>query len=305
MESTPKASLTKQRLSDYVSATNISLNRLCRQIGAKGYSPAVLSNYLNDKYTGDVSKLETELTAFLDREAERKLKRKREIPFVETAAAKRILAGLRMAHLDGEIAVVTGGAGLGKTTALKEYARVYRDVIIVEADLSLSNKAALAAIAKAIGSDQVGSVNAVFNEVVSKLKDTGKLIIIDEAEHLPTRALDLVRRINDLTGCGIALVGLPRLIHNLKGKRGEHAYLYSRVGFVISIRELEGEDVEKIVSTYYPGSNGVWQEFASQCDGNARRLSKLLYRTDAIAQSSGGKNIGRQTVKMAAEMLVK
>ena len=302
---------TKQRLDDYVSATNISLNKLSRQIGQKGYSSAVLSTYLNGRYGGDVAKLETEIEAFLDREAERKLKRKREIPFVETAAAKRILAGLRMAHLDGEIAVVTGGAGLGKTTALKEYARVYRDVIIVEADLSLSNKAALAAIAKAIGSDQVGSVNAVFNEVVSKLKDTGKLIIIDEAEHLPTRALDLVRRINDLTGCGIALVGLPRLIHNLKGKRGEHAYLYSRVGFVISIRELEGDDVEKIVNTYYPGMddrssvNGVWQEFASQCDGNARRLSKLLYRTDAIAQSSGGKNIGRQTVKMAAEMLVK
>lgn len=301
---------TKQRLDDYVSATNISLNKLSRQIGQKGYSSAVLSTYLNGRYGGDVAKLETEIEAFLDREAERKLKRKREIPFVETAAAKRILAGLRMAHLDGEIAVVTGGAGLGKTTALKEYARVYRDVIIVEADLSLSNKAALAAIAKAIGSDQVGSVNAVFNEVVSKLKDTGKLIIIDEAEHLPTRALDLVRRINDLTGCGIALVGLPRLIHNLKGKRGEHAYLYSRVGFVISIRELEGDDVEKIVNTYYPGMddrssvNGVWQEFASQCDGNARRLSKLLYRTDAIAQSSF-KNINRQTVKMAAEMLVK
>ena len=45
------------------------------------------------------------------------------------------------------------------------------------------------------------------NEVVNKLNNSGRLLIIDEAENLPYRALEITRRIHDKTAVGVLLVG--------------------------------------------------------------------------------------------------
>ena len=57
--------------------------------------------------------------------------------------------------------------------------------------------------------------------IVKKLKGSGRMIIIDEAEHLPYKALELLRRVHDKAGMGVLLVGLPRLIHKIMEGRGE------------------------------------------------------------------------------------
>jgi DNA transposition AAA+ family ATPase len=41
---------------------------------------------------------------------------------------------IRLAHLDGEINVLYGAAGLGKTMILREYASRHRDALLIEAD---------------------------------------------------------------------------------------------------------------------------------------------------------------------------
>ena len=290
----------KQQLSDFLEENGYSINRVARQIGKRGYSAAVISQYLRDKYSGDVKTLEAEIESFLRREEEKKERGRREIPFVETLAARKIFSALRLAHLEGEIVIIYGRAGLGKTTALKRYAEEYHDAILIEADLSYTTKSLLGKIASRFGSEEYGSVNYLFNYCVEKLRDTGRIIIVDEAEHLPVRGLDLLRRLNDLAGVGIALAGLPRLLYNLKGKRGENAYLYSRVGAAVNIEELYPDDVKSIVKEYYPNSNGIWEEFYAQCDGNARKLSKLLYRADSISK---GKEPSKREVKSASRML--
>ena len=270
---------------------------------AVGVSQSALSQYMNGSYPGNTARIEEMIAQFLERDSEKQKNPKRNIEFVKINNAKRIFEVLRMAHLDGEIAVITGDAGLGKTFSVREYARVNRDVILIEANLSYSTKTIIQELHRKTGGDGAGSINQLMKDVIERLRESGRMLIVDEGEHLPTRALDLLRTINDQTGIAVVLTGLPRLMHNLKGRRGEHAYLYSRVGLVLRIHELEGEDVKAIVTSYFPGANGVTEDFEKICQGNARRLSKLLLRTQRISEINGGK-LTHKMVQLAKELIV-
>lgn len=62
-----------------------------------------------------------------------------------------------------------------------------------------------------------------------ELRDSGRLLMVDEAELLLYRALEVLRRLHDKAGIGIVLAGMPRLLINLKGRRGEFAQLLPAV----------------------------------------------------------------------------
>lgn len=54
--------------------------------------------------------------------------------FVPTLAAKRGMEVMQFAHIEGEINVIYGSAGLGKTHMLKEYERTHSSAILIEVD---------------------------------------------------------------------------------------------------------------------------------------------------------------------------
>ncbi|EOF6267776.1 AAA family ATPase, partial [Salmonella enterica] len=78
-------------------------------------------------------------------------------------------------------------------------------------------------------------------ECIQALTGTGWVILVDEAELLPYRALEVLRRIHDRSGVALVLAGMPRLLVNLKGSRGEYAQLYSRVGMALDIEAHKAE----------------------------------------------------------------
>jgi DNA transposition AAA+ family ATPase len=98
-------------------------------------------------------------------------------------------------------------------------------------------------------------------------------------------------------------LGLPRLIANLRGKRGEFKQLYSRVGIVMQLDEFSEGDTKLIVQTIFPNTNGVYKTFHELAKGNGRKLEKLILRTSRAAKS-GKKEITDRLVKTASEMLL-
>lgn len=290
----------KEQLKKFMGERGISANRVSLSLGL---SSAVLSQYLKGVYQGDNSRVDEAVQDLLERERERRQMGRREMRFVETQEMRRIFEAMRIAHLEGEIAVVYGDAGCGKTTAVKHYAARYKDVILVEADLGLTAKILFKELHKRVGFDGKGSVHDMFEDVVSRLAGTGRMLVIDEAEHLPYRALELVRRLYDKSGIAVALVGMPRLVFNLRGKRGEYAQLYSRVGVACKVNGLSEDDTELIVGEYLPGTNGVWMDFFRFSNQNARHLTKLIHRAARIAEINE-RQVDGKVVKAAAEMLL-
>ncbi len=278
---------------------DISQNDLSR---ALGISAAALSQWMAGKYKGSVAKIEDAVKAFIDREREKTKTPKKTIPFVMTSISKKIFELARVCHLEGEIGVCYGEAGIGKTVTAKEYLSRNSDVIFIEADLGYTAKVLFTEIHKKLGLIGRGLIHEMFDQVVEKLKGSGRLIVIDEAEHLPYRALELLRRVYDKAGVGIMLIGMPRLIHNLRGKRGEYAQLYSRVGLAGKLDPLKSQDTEMIVSAMKLDTR-LSPAYHSECHGNTRVLSKLLVRSIRLARINEC-TLSPEVIKTAANMLI-
>lgn len=143
----------------------------------------------------------------------------------------------------------------------------------------------------------------MLEDIINKLKDSGRLIIVDEAEHLPYRVLELIRRIHDKANIGILLVGMPKLVANLRGKRSQYEQLYSRIGIAGRLNSLRPEDTETIVNSVIKEDAKIWKSFHEESLGNTRVLTKLLMRSTRVAEINSIP-VDSHIVKETAKMLI-
>lgn len=250
-------------------------------------SNATLHLWLGESYTGNVKKINEAVRNFL--EIEKLREKKISIEFVNTSIVEDVYDVARICHVDGEIGVCCGEPGVGKTYAVKKYAIENTDVILIEADLGYTTKVLFSEIHKKVGFDGLGTIHNMLQDIITKLKSSGRLIIIDEAEHLPYKALDLLRRIYDKANIGILLVGMPRLIMNLRGEKRQYAQLFSRVGISTKLTGLTPADTKEIIRSVLPENKEVYKLLYENCAVNTRVLVKLLVRAIKLAQINNTK----------------
>lgn len=270
---------------------------------AIGMSTATVNQYLQDKYNGDLERVNNDVQAFLERTREKDKAQRVEVKFVSTSATKKALEIIRMAHVDGEINVIYGEAGLGKTMALKAYASQNSTALLIEVDPSFTARVLLEEICNRLGLSPRGNMHETFELCSNKLRDSGYVLLIDEGELLPHRSLEVLRRLHDKSGIGVVLVGMPRLLINLKGKRGEFVQLYSRVAFALNIgNALPKDDVSAIAASVLPAvADDINEALYQESRGNARRLFKLLrgaIRLSHINETPVSVGAVRQSAKM-------
>lgn len=296
----------REALKQYIDEQNAgedsrsSVNAISRSLGV---SAAMLSQFMNDKYPGDNGSLAKKIEAFLKRQDERTSYTDIFPEALPTKNVQRILNVCRICHLEGEMGVITGDAGLSKTTGLKEYVRQNPgSVIFVEVIPGTTAKNLAIQIHKECGYDGRGTQWAMFQDIIEKLKNSERLIIIDEAEHLPTTALELTRRIHDMTKIGVVMAGLPKLLTNLRGLKSEFRQLFSRIGVKAELKNLEEEDVQLLVQTAQPNSNGAWKHFYQHTQ-NGRTLTKLIKMAIKVAKTND-RQIDASVVEAAKNYLI-
>ena len=245
-------------------------------------SPTTLHLWLNDKYKGNVGKINKAVEQYMERELLRE--ENVNIPSVETSVAQDIFEIANTCHVESEIGVCCGCAGVGKTYAVKMYALEHSDVILIETDFGYTPKVLFSEIHKTLGFEGTGALHNMVIDIVDKLKNSGRLIIVDEAENLPYRALELLRRIYDKARVGILLVGMPKLLKNLQGDKGQYTQLYSRVGVLAELQPIADNDIVAITSKVTPNSVSIYPKLSAFCGGNTRVLTKLLVRASRIAK---------------------
>lgn len=251
-----------------------------------GLSSTVVSQWLAGQYPGDIPAIEAKLLRWVDSHAAQRARAESlpEAPgFVSTPSAEKAIAALRYAQIAGDIAIVYGGAGLGKTTAIVRYAQSSNNVwhaTMTPASSSVGTALEEIADAVTVGSMHGSSAAKLHRAICKRIANTNGLLVIDEAQHLSVAALDQIRSIHDATGIGIALVGNESVYARMTGGN-RAAYLdrlYSRIGKRVRLTKSSSADITALL--------GAWKIAHDECraqlieiaskPGALRILTKVL-----------------------------
>ena len=260
----------QQKLAEFKAKSGMNQTQLARGIGT---SPASISMYLNGTYAekgGNYETIEPKIEAFLEVQESKAQREELVLGFVSTKTTRRISEVMRDAHEAGDTVVIYGQAGLGKTQAVKNYCEKNPAAILIEANPSFTALVLMRKLAAAAKVSTVGSLNDLFESVSDRLRDSGRLIVVDEAENLPLRALEIIRRLHDDTGCGLVLSGMPRLVALNLGD------------------SMPDEELEEIARAAMPeADDATIAELVKQSNGNTRRMSKLMRGAVRTANKNG------------------
>ena len=264
-------------------ASGLSQTQAAREIGI---SSAALSQWLSAKYQGDSGAVETKVARWLRTRMERQeLTQHLPTPpeWVSTPTGRRIQAGLSYAHMAGDICVVYGGAGLGKTKTASRYAETRPNAWL--ATMSPATSAlgpCLERVAEACGvRTAAGRSVRMESDLRERLSGSQGLLIIDEAQHLSPRALEGLRALHDASGVGLAMLGNETIYARLTGGRraAEFAQLYSRIGKRVRLTRPGQGDVIALLRAW-PAFTGEETRAAAldiaRRPGGLRGLTKTL-----------------------------
>jgi len=284
----------KDLIQELIDSGDISQTQIAREAGM---SSSAVSTWLRGKYAGDNVVLEQKLQIWWE-SREIRAKTTSSLPaaprFVETPSSKKIENVLSYAQMAGDLAVIYGGAGVGKTTTSREYSISNPSVWIATMIPDASGICAcLEEIADAVGLKVAPGLGAarLRREIVKRITATGGLLIVDEAQHLSLSALEEVRSIHDATGIGVVLCGNESVYSRLIGnsRAANFAQLFSRIGKRLRLNRPSNGDVLAIMEVFKVSGaeeQKVLSDIAAR-PGALRGVVKSLRLGSMFAKGSG------------------
>ena len=284
---------TVKKLDAFLQDNSVSMSALARALGV---SPSLISQFRNGSYKGDSQAIAAKINSYIDNH-NKKSKISQPEPkkgeFFVSTDVKMANFVINEAILEREIALIYGAAGSGKTTILQEFAKNNPNVVLIEATCHTSAKVLLEDLCEALKIEAPNGLNAKLKAAARFLKSNDKIVMIDEAEHLPLRALEDLRRIYDFAKMPLILCGTQILLKNLMGKSGELRQLYSRICGKWTMRGLSEEECEKFYA----------KNIFEYSKGNFRSSSKLYKKALRLA-SLNECEIDEQIIEQATQMVI-
>ncbi len=247
------------------------------------YSAAVISQCRKGSYTGDTTKVEAKLDEYLANiQAEKEVASlSNSVGYVATSISTAVYDNIRLCHLKGGFAIEAGDAGIGKTMACKKYAEDHpATAYYVPINPCISGITSLLRQLCTEMSLQQGNRYDMWLRIAHKLSGESKVLILDEAQHLPLKTLDSLRAFFDAyPEIGICLVGNAELVTKLRNKNTAVAQIKNRTKTTIirHTADITKTDIELL----FPGLVGKEKETEfllkiAQTD-NAIRGAQNLY----------------------------
>lgn len=232
----------------YMASTGKTQSQVAKELDV---SASALSGFLSGTYKTPhtiISKIE-ELASI---STQKKIAPK-EPEFIETSISRDVINAIRYSHLQGKISVVYGDAGIGKTMAFRNY--LDQNTLAIGITISPTYSSITGVNEKL--AEQLGVRERVSRrqsqEIVNKLRGSGRVVVIDEAQHLTVRALNHLRCISDESGVGICFIGNDEVYSKLKGSgRADFAQLFSRIGMrkQVLVSNITKQDVRSVFGRY-------------------------------------------------------
>lgn len=280
------------RVADFIRENGMTQDKTAKEAGM---STAALNQWLQNKYRGDNVVMEAKLTIWLS-SRERRTATVQSLPiaadYVATPSGERIKAVLTYAQMAADLAVIYGGAGVGKTKATRSYAASNPNVWISTMRPDTANVAScLEEIGEAVGTKTGSRAARLSRDICRRIEGTGGLLIIDEAQALSVPAIESIRSIHDATGVGLVLCGNESVYARFTGgsRAATFAQLFSRIGKRLRLNRPSMKDVAVLADAYHvagAAERGALFDI-SQKPGALRAVTKTLRLAAMFAAGQG------------------
>lgn len=231
--------------------------------------------------------------------------------FIKTETADHAVAmckAVLSARDHCRIGQITGQPGTGKS-ALTFWLEGEMNALRIECWTRISDKDLLRLIAEAanaqgIAVDTTGTGNTLFKRLISVLE--GRLIVVDEANHLKWAQLEILRSLSDLGKCGLVLVGTDILSRTIAAAAVSTylAQLRQRIGAkrvvtgpIKSAAEMVGYCLQP---RFGPVSRSVAKRFLVLTGGFWRSALELGDACERLMKAEGIEKLDEKVVQTAA-----
>ena len=214
---------------EYITNKGISNSAFAKKIGI---SESAFSRYINGNYPNPAS-IDDKVREFLGKEELRKDGFVKEsIDFAMTSISKRVISVLEYTRVQRVISCIYGDAGIGKTYTTKHWISDKNDIFFITVNPAFSTpKPFLKLLAKSMKTKISGGQDEIYLCIMEKLQGGDNMIIIDEAQHLTKKSLEIIRGINDVCNTAIVMIGNELIYNKMLGRaQAEFAQLFSRIG---------------------------------------------------------------------------
>jgi DNA transposition AAA+ family ATPase len=263
----------RQRLKEYAIEEDLTNAELGLELGV--HSTAV-SKYLNGRPDGNVVRLEAVAADVLHNAARR---RAIKIELFETNVSLEVNAACETIRKTNDMAVVHGPAGIGKTSGCELFVRFNPAALFITIKAWQRNANGIEALVW----EQLATADWNGNErrctyMERKLKNSNRLLIVDNAHRLKAAGLEYLFDFHDATGIPVALVGNPEVLELIK----RNDQMFSRIGLCIAISKPDHSKykiVQQIVEQIAPEANGYLNDAGAvvvEQHGHLRALKKQV-----------------------------
>lgn len=278
------------------------------------YSRSALSQYLNGKYASDPAEIEKKIVLFLEKSGgvegepttsgSEAPKTGKKIEFFESRDFVNVIGVCHACQENMGLGIVVGKTGLGKTHALKKYAKMPR-VAYIECDDTMACRDLVEAIETQLGMPKVsgGTIWKRVNRIREFFNiNEGYLLIVDEADKLinkyTVKKMEILRGILDQSDVGIVIAGEPRLESEIKGSLARFA---NRVDFYYKLKGLTQAEVADYLEAF-DIDEAAMGEFISRATNTQSGCFRLLDRTlNNVLRILKERGESRVTLKIVGE----
>lgn len=189
---------------------------------------------------------------------------------------------------------VTGRAGRGKTETAKRFCAQNPDTIYVSYIGTWTPMSMLSDICWELAAVKPGKSTAAIEVINETMQAERKVIMVDEADRLSPKLLDLLRDVNGMTAASIVLIGEE----NLSGKLARARRLASRVRRKVRFEPIGQPDLSQL---YKQGMDvkvepDALATLSRACEGDFRPALVDAYAVERILRDN---HMDRVTLEVA------
>lgn len=301
----------------------VSIQQISQEVP---YSRSTISKFISGMYKGDEKGVEEQLAkwyanytgAEVDISPAPPLKTQGtgQARFYASRDAKAVMGVCQSCQEYGEMGIVTGRSGYGKTYALRGYAKSPK-VAYIECDTTMSPRDLLKELYEALGLPVRNGTNhdRVKGIVDFLTANPGWLLVIDEADKLMSRytynKMEILRSIFDhcskedgYSSCGVVVAGEPGLEAQIETYLDRYA---NRTIFRAKLGGLSEAEVEEYLSDRQiePGALAELKARAlNKRTGCFRLLDRTLRNVGRVLGPTGGETITAKVLEQASSMMM-